>query len=177
MGIFNFKRRKKKNVIEYIPDVGFIFNSIPLEWKTSRLEVRKKLKVNFREDDRTIDVAQFFDGDKSKDIHQKRDIYKDVASENDLIFLNYDSENKLIELAVHYGYEIKIKDTLIDFKTDLTDIIKEFQELGIKCIELEKGNFLLPTLKITIADNESIGGDGKKLSYFYCSSDITHLME
>jgi len=177
MGIFNFKRNNKsQNIIEYLPDVGFILNSKKVEWNNDRLNVRKQLNLKFKEDDRTIDIAEFFGGDESKNIHQKRDVYQNVNSHNDLLFINYDSENKSKELEVHYGYEIKIKDTQFDFTTDLLDLIKKFEKQGIKCTELEKGNFLLSKLKITIADSESMGGDGKKLSYFYCSSDISHLV-
>jgi len=143
----------------------------------SRKEVREKLSLKFKEDDNIISIAQYFDGDKSHDIQQKRDIYENVTSDNDLIFIHYNSENRVSELEVHYGYEIKIDGTQIDFETDLAEVIKRFKKIGIKCIELEKGNYLLPTLKITIADRESLGGEGKKLSYFYCSTDISHLTE
>lgn len=177
MGIFNFKRNKKKNIVEYIPNVGFIFNSKQLEWKTSRIDVRKKLNVKFKDDDRTIDVAQFFDGDESMNIHQKRDIYENLNSKNDMIFLNYDKNDKLTELEVHSGISILIDNIRLEFGNEISDYIKQFQKNGIDYSEIEKGNYLMPKLKITIASSESMGGDGTGLSYFYAASDISHLTE
>ncbi|MBC8755761.1 hypothetical protein H2O64_13880 [Kordia sp. YSTF-M3] len=178
LGIFNFgNKNRRKNIIEYLPDVGFIINSKKVKWRSDRLQIRKELNLEFQEDDKIIDLASFFDGDTSKNIHQKRDIYKKVNSDTGLIFLNYDSNNKLRDLEVHEGFEIKIGNIQLDFKTDISEFTRQFNKLGTQIVELEKGNFLLPKLKMTIADNESMGGDGKKLSYFYCSSDITHLLE
>ena len=178
MGIFNFKdKAQKRNIIEYIPNIGFILNSKKIEWKSDRQVVRKELKLKFKDNDRTIDIAQFFNGDETKNIHQKRDVYENIFSKNDLLFLNYDKENKLRDLEVHYGFDIIIDKIQLDFETEISDFIRQFQSIGIEYSELKKGDYLLPKLKITIADSESMGGDGTKLSYFYATYDINHLIE
>ncbi|MDG4717335.1 hypothetical protein [Winogradskyella marincola] len=163
--------------IEYLPNKGFILNSVKIEWNSERNSVREKIGKKYKEDDRTIDVAQFFDGDESMNIHQKRDIYENLNSKNDMIFLNYNKDNKLTELEVHSGFSILIDNIRLDFGNEISDFIKQFEKNGIEYSETEKGNYLLPKLKITIADSESIGGDGTGLSYFYAASDISHLTE
>jgi hypothetical protein len=177
MGIFNFRNKKNgNNIIEYLPEVGFVLDSKKIKWENDRLETRNDLDLDFKEDDKFIDMSKYFDGDTDKNIQQKRDVYKNVNSDNDLFFLNYDSNNKLVELEVHDGFEIKIGNFQLDFNTKLLEIIKRFNQEGTECVKLEEGNYLLPKLKITIADSESMGGNGKKLSYFYCSSDVSHLL-
>jgi len=163
--------------IEYLPNKGFILNSVKIEWNNERNSVREKIGNKHKEDDKIIDVAQFFDGDESMNIHQKRDVYENLNSKNDMLFLNYDKDNKLKELEVHSGFGILIDNIRLDFRNEISGFIKQFQKNGIEYSETEKGNYLLPKLKITIADNESMGGDGNGLSYFYATSDISHLTE
>ena len=42
---------------------------------------------------------------------------------------------------------------------------------------MESGNYLLSILKVTIANSESLGGDGTDLNYFYGALDISQLTE
>ncbi|TXD80532.1 hypothetical protein ESY86_20665 [Subsaximicrobium wynnwilliamsii] len=161
--------------IEYLPNKGFILNSLKFEWNNERNSVREKLGMKHKEEDKIIDVAEFFDGDESMNIHQKRDVYENLNSKKDMLFLNYDKENRLRDLEVHYGFDILIDNIRLDFGTEISDLIKQFKNIGTEYSELEKGNYFLPKLKITIADSESMGGDGTGLSYFYATSDISHL--
>ena len=161
--------------IEYLPNKGFILNSLKFEWNNERNSVREKLGMKHKEEDKIIDVAEFFDGDESMNIHQKRDVYKNLNSKKDLLFLNYDKNNRLRDLEVHYGFDILIDNIRLDFGTEITDLIKQFKNIGTEYSETEKGNYFLPKLKITIADSESMGGEGTGLDYFYATSDISHL--
>ncbi|MCK8481710.1 hypothetical protein [Psychroserpens algicola] len=163
--------------IEYLPNKGFTINSVKIEWNSKRNTVREKLGNKHKEDDNIIDMAQFFDGDESMNIHQKRDVYENLNSKNNMLFLNYDKDNNLKELEVHSGFSILIDNIRLDFGKDISNFIKQFQKNGIEYSETEKGNYLLPKLKITIADSESMGGEGTGLYYFYATSDISHLME
>lgn len=45
-------------------------------------------------------------------IHQKRDIYENLNSKNDTLFLNYDKDNKFRELEVQSGFDIMINNIL-----------------------------------------------------------------
>ncbi|WOD43464.1 hypothetical protein [Hwangdonia lutea] len=163
--------------IEYLPNKGFILNSVEIQWNEERNSVREKIRKKYKEDDKTIDVAQFFDGDESMNIHQKRDVYENQKSENDLLFLNYDKDGKLRDLEVHSGFDILIDNIRLNFGNEILDVINKFNEKGIQHIETEKGNYLLAKLKITIANSKSMGGNGNGLSYFYATSDISHLTE
>ena len=69
--------------------MGFILDSMEIKWNSERNSVREKIGNKHREDDKIIDVAQFFDGDERKNIHQKRDVYENLNSKNDKLFLNY----------------------------------------------------------------------------------------
>ncbi len=42
---------------------------------------------------------------------------------------------------------------------------------------LSEGEYFFNDLKLTIASSDAMGGDGKELSYFYCSKDVTHLID
>ena len=58
-------------VIEYRPNRGFSINSTEFDWGEARESIREKLKFLHEEDDQTIELAQFFDGDESQNIQQK----------------------------------------------------------------------------------------------------------
>ena len=157
--------------IEYLPNKGFIIDSVYIEWNTERDSVREKLGNKHQDDDKVIDVAEFFDGDESMNIHQKRDVYKNLHSKGDILFLNYDKDNRLKELEVHYGFDIITENIRFNFGTEISHLLKYFEKIGIKYSELDNGNF------ITIANSESMGGEGTGLSYFYATSDISHLTQ
>ena len=42
---------------------------------------------------------------------------------------------------------------------------------------LSDGEYFFKDLKLTIASSEAMGGNGSELSYFYCSKDVTHLID
>lgn len=161
--------------IEYLPDTGFIYNSEKVEWNTDRSAVRKIFGNKHKENDKIINIAQSFNDDESMNIHQKRDIYKNLNSEESLIFLNYDNGNKLIDLEVHFGYEVLICTILLEFGIEISYFVKLFEKKGFQYTELESGNYLFPELKITIADDQSMGGDGNRLTYFCGTTDVEHL--
>jgi hypothetical protein len=163
--------------LEYLPNQGFIINSIKIEWNLERDSVRNRLGNKHKSDDRIIDVAEFFDGDKSKNIDQKRDIYESLYSQDDSFFLSYDQNNLLTELEVHSGFNIILDGVKLEFGNEIMDYIKKFQIKGIEWTEMENGNYLLPILKANIANSELLGGDGTGLGYFYGALDISHLTE
>jgi len=163
--------------LEYLPNHGFIINSTKIVWNSKRDSVRKLLDNKHQADDRVINVAEFFDGDKNKNIYQKRDIYKDIYSKNDSLFLSYDQNNLLTELEVHNGFNILVDGISMEFGNEILNVVKQFRDREIECTEIENGNYLLSNLKMTIANGVSLGGDGTFLKYFYGAKDISHLME
>lgn len=173
----SINRQQAENGYKYLPNKGFILNSVRIKWNDDRDSVREKIGNKHKEDDKTIDVAEYFDGDESVKIHQKRDVYKNLNAINDLLFLHYDKYNKLRELEVHSGFDIMIDNIRLGFGNEISDILKQFQESGVEYLETEKGNYLVPNLKITKVNSESMGGNGTGLSYFYATSEINHLTD
>lgn len=163
--------------IEYIPNLGFIVNSQKFLWGQERNIIREYLKNQHTEEDKIIEMSEFFDGDTSFDIEQKRDIYHDINAEENYFFLNYDNDGNLEALEIHSGVLILIKDFELVFEKDINNYLKYFNSIGENYLEIEYGNFLFENLKMTIANSESMGGEGNGLSYFYSSNDIEHLKE
>jgi len=163
--------------IDYLSNIGFTYNSSTIKWNEDRNSIRKIFGNKHREDDRTINVSEFYNGDESMNINQRRDVYENLNSKSDLLFLNYNQHNRLTELEVHFGYDILINNIKLEFGKEITEFIKLFGNSKIEYSETETGNYILPKLKIAIANDEAMGGNGNGLSYFYGTSDISHLTE
>ncbi len=163
--------------IEYLPNLGFSFNSKNIEWGNDRDSVRKKLGNKYKVDDRIIDLSDIYDGDESKNINQKRDLYSFGIFKKGKMVLNYDENNKINEIEIHSGIDISINSINLKFGINISNFINEFKKNKIEFLETEKGNYLFPKLKMVIANSESLGGNGNSLDYFYASSDISHLTE
>ncbi|UTD14791.1 hypothetical protein [Tenacibaculum mesophilum] len=163
--------------LEILPDKGFKLNSEFFYWSDERKSVRQKLKTHYKEDDRVIEMSQFFDGDTNHNIDQKRDIYEDTNGMKNYFFLSFDKDNKLCDLEVHWGIKILIDNIEMEFGKDIDIYLNHLKLKGYDFKEIEQGNYLFEKLKITIADSESTGGEGNGLSYFYFGQNIKHLIE
>ena len=106
-----------------------------------------------------------------------RMLMEDVNGAKNYFFLSYDKQDKLNELEVHWGMNILINKIEMEFGKDIKDYLERLKSAGYEYIELEEGNYLFKGLKITIADSESMGGDGNGLSYFYSGQNIDHFVE
>lgn len=163
--------------IEYIPNTGFKMNSVLFTWDDKRNIIRGNLNLKHKPDDRVIELAQYWDGDESKNIKQKRDIYENYGGGNNYFFLNYGEGDTLEAIEFHWGASIMIGSVELNFEQDLDDCVSRLDKIDNEKIELEEGSYLFKNLKITIANSESLGGEGNGLGYFYASRDISHLIE
>ena len=163
--------------IEYIPNTGFKLNSVLFAWNDARNVLRGNLNLKHKADDRVIDLAKYWDGDESKNIKQRRDIYEDYGGADNYFFLNYSEDDKLESLELHSGATIVIGGFVLHFDDDFDECVGGLDKIDSEKIELEEGSYLFKNLKITIANSESLGGDGNGLGYFYASRDISHLLE
>jgi len=163
--------------IEIIPNIGLLIDGNEFNWGNYRTSLRENLKNQHKEDDNVFEMSEFFEGDSSYDIIQKRDIYQNINNRENYFFLNYDKEEKLESLEAHSGIIISINNIELSFEKDINEYLKLFKSNGEYYIEIEDGNYLFQNLKITIANSESMGGDGNGLSYFYTSKSIEHLIE
>ena len=150
--------------IRYLPNIGIEINAEKILWNESRQNLRTKLKETHKEDDTEIDNSDFFDGDSSFNIIQKRDIYQDFENDKNLFFFNYDEEDKLCEIEIHDGIELFIENKNIKIGEDINSVI---EKLEYPYSENEDGNYSFNELKINIANSEYMGGIGNNLSYIY----------
>lgn len=152
----------------YLPNLGIEILSEKILWNESRENIRLKLNQSHKDDDMEIDNSDFFDGDTSFNIIQKRDIYQDFENEGNLFFFNYDDENKLSEIESHIGIELTIGNTKIEIGEDINRAI---EKLEYSYSKNDDGNYFFTELKLNIANDEYMGGDGNSLSYIYLTRD------
>jgi hypothetical protein len=155
--------------LEYTPDVGIKINFLTINWITHLENVRKLLNIPFEEMDSVIDLGE------NQKVESKRDIYQNVNGGENYFFLNYNAENLLTEIEVHWGVTLYVKEVLLNFKNHIQDNVNTLKKLTDNYKEIELGNYLFSDLKLSISDSEYCGGDGHELRYFYASVDITHL--
>ena len=163
--------------LEYLPDNSFTINNQTIVWHTDRSTVREALANSHNEDDSISDLSEFFDGDSSYNIETRRDIYTDFNNSENYFFFSYDKQDKITEIEIHSGFTISINGINITFGEDIAQVVNRLNTLDDNYLETEEGNYLFPDLKITVASDESMGGDGTGFSYFYAAKDITHLID
>ena len=115
-------------------------------------------------------------GDISKNIIQRRDIYENYKGQENFFFLNFDTNDKLTEIELHHGFNINIEGVDIDFSMDVEKVADLLTSISNDKKQLSDGEYFFEKLKLTIASSEAMGGEGNQLSYFYCSKDVTHLL-
>ena len=163
--------------VTYQPDKSVSFGDTVLLWGTDRQQVRRLLNDNFKIADDVIDLSQYNNGDTSKNIIQRRDIYENYKGQENFFFLNFDSNDKLTEIELHHGFIIGIEDVEIDFSMDVEKVAELLTSISNDKKQPSDGEYLFEKLKLTIASSDAMGGEGNELSYFYCGKDITHLIE
>ena len=157
--------------LEYIPDIGIKLNSQSINWQTNRDKVRNSIGLPFKELDRIVDLGP------DESVLSRRDVYDDVNGEKNHFTFHYNKDNLLNEIEIHWGIDIWVKGVKLKFGKDINDNVNALTKLSNNVREIEAGNFLFPDLKLTIADKDSLGGEGHEMGYFYASTDISHFDE
>ena len=137
--------------------------------------VRGNLGGIFEEEDRMVDLSEYFEDGENHTIEQRRDLYHD-EEDSYCFYLNYDDEDLLTELEVHSGLAILVNGHEMQFDSDIYRILESMNDSGNRGIELEEGNYLFQDLKMTIASSAATGGDGNGLAYFYGAENVEHLL-
>lgn len=161
--------------LEYFPGEGFVFEGKQVNWGSDRSVVRTDLGVLYEEEDRIVDLSEYFEGGESYTIEQRRDFYPGVEGAYSL-YLNYDEEDRLTEFEVHSGIRILVKGKELNFEADIYPVLVVMNDLGEQGIELEEGNYLFNNFKMTIASAAATGGEGNGLAYFYAAENVVHLL-
>lgn len=153
------------------------FGDTELFWDTDRQHVRNLLKDKFKSADDVIDLGQYNNGDSSRNIIQRRDIYENYRGQENFFFLNFDTNDKLSEIELHHGFVINIEGIDIDFSMDVEKVAELLTSISNDKKQLSEGEYFFEKLKLTIASSNAMGGDGNELAYFYCSKDVSHLVD
>ncbi|MBE0392207.1 hypothetical protein HNQ02_003152 [Flavobacterium sp. 7E] len=162
--------------IEYIQNKGIILGGNELFWNEKRSIIRNHLENKHQEDDRIFTMDAYFEDEEPKIINQKRDVYENFNSVENLFFIIYNENDEFIEFEFHTDIDVQIEKINIKSGQELTEIINKFEKNSHKVFEIEEGNYLIPSLKISLMDDEYMGGNNENtLSYFYVAKDISHL--
>ncbi len=164
--------------LTYQPDKGIALGDILLLWGTGRQQVRTLLNARFEVNDNSIELSQNSEVDAPCNIIQRRDIYTNYRELDNLFFLNFDTNDLLTEVELHHGIDINIEGVVIDFSMGIEKVVDLLDSISAgEKKELSEGEYFFKKLKLTIASSDAMGGEGNELSYFYCSNDITHLID
>ena len=161
----------------YQPDKGVFVGGTLLVWETDRRHVRTLLNDDFEVDNNTIELAYGKSGDISQSIIQRRDIYRNYQGQENFFFLNFDTNDQLSEVELHHGFDISIKGVIINFSMDVEEAAVLLDSISNDKKRLSDGEYFFRDLKLIVASGDAVGGDGNELSYFYCSKDVTHLVD
>jgi hypothetical protein len=158
--------------LTYQPDEGVFIDDRSFLWGSNRQQVRKLLNNKFEIDDNVIDL-----GDSTQKLIQRRDIYKNYQDQDNFFFLNFDESEQLTEVEVHHGLIINVAGVIIDFSMDIEKAADLLDTISSGTKRFSDGTYFFKDLKLTIASSDAMGGDGNALSYFYCSKDVSHLID
>jgi hypothetical protein len=115
-----------------------------------------------------------FDPLKNTGRFDSEDSYENINGTEDWLRLSFDKEERLREIEILSG-TIYLDDKEIRIEGDLIKTIKELEKLGTKFIENDYG-FVSPEFKFDLGDSEKTGGDDNKISWFYSTTNIDHLL-
>jgi hypothetical protein len=157
--------------LTYQPNKSVSLGGTLLLWGSDRQQVRRLLNGKYEIGDNNDLV------DPTQNIILHRDIYKNYQGQDNSFFLNFDKNEQLTEVEVHYGLNIKVADIVIHFSMDIKKAADLLYGISSDTVRLSNGEYFFKDLKLTIASSDTMGGDGNELSYFYCSKDVSHLID
>jgi hypothetical protein len=158
--------------LTYQPGKGVFIDDTLLLWGSDRQLARTLLNGKYEAGDHVIDL-----GEPNQNLIQHRDIYKNYQRQDNLFFINYDENEQLTEVEVHHGLIIRVGAIILNFSMDFEEATKLLEGISGDNMRLADGTYFFNDLKLTIASSQTMGGDGNQLSYFYCSKDVSHLVD
>jgi len=156
---------------------GISIGNVELSWGAMRDDVRAELGVPKKVEDIVLDFGEDSTANRMSPVSQRRDIYRKLAGNSYYFFLNYDSNDRLMEFEVHEGLQIVVNSVILSIGMLMDKAIEGLKSLSSDLVELSDGVYFFKELRIVIASSKTFGGGGDSLVYFYCTSDISHLLE
>lgn len=154
----------------YYPTKRVVIDQVDLQFQETRALVRKKLAVNYRQDNQTIELGADIDP-----IYRRRDIYENIHHSKNYFFLNYDNGDLLRDIEIHFCNTIQIFDIVFGFDEQLNAVVSQlakysenYREKVDECVFLD--------LQVVIRNKHAMGVLGGSVGYFYCTSNIEHLL-
>src|SRR5689334_17818814 len=135
------------------------FSGQSIDFETARGDLRKLLR---------------FDPLSNNGRYDSEDSYENLGGTGDWIRLSFDEQQKLREIEILSG-TIHLNDKEISLNGNLVNTLKELETLGTKFIENDYG-FVSREFKFDLGDSEKSGGASNEISWFYCSTDVSHLV-
>lgn len=144
-----------------------LINGIDLAWNRDRTSIRKDLNLNYKEDERRTKYRP------NLVLEICRDLFSDF-------FLRYDYEQKTLkEIEIHSNCKVEIhleNNLQFQFGDPYSSILSGLKkEFIVRKLDHEK--HLIMDLRMVIASDKNMGGDGNHLAYLYLGKDISHLMD
>lgn len=156
--------------VKYSPITKVSIDHSDLQFNEKRDVIRKRLAEKYFEDNEIIELGEDVDP-----IFRRRDIYENINSSENYFFLNYDNNDLLRDIEVHYCDKVQVFDIIFDFNDQVDRIGLELMRYS-ENNTVNTGEYFFADLQIVIMSKYKMGGEGSTIGYFYCSSDITHLV-
>ena len=163
--------------ITYYPDKGISVNHIVINWGTHRNTIRQLLGDRHEEKNDIIDLSKYHNGSNDFNIIKRRDIYDNYQGQDNFFFFNYDKDDFLRDIEIHHGVEIIVVETKLSFDKTLEENVSLLKDISMDNKPMSDGEYFFTALKLTLADSESMGGEGPMLAYFYCAKNVDHLLD
>ena len=158
--------------LTYYPGKGISINETEICWDFERFNIRQLLGNIHHENDSVIEISKYTDDRENLNIVFRRDIYENYCGGRNYFFLNYDKNNLLKNIEIHYGILIVLENLKLSFDMNFEDAVSLLKKLSSHNKELSQGEHFFKDLNLIIANGESLGGNGKELAYFYCSQNV-----
>lgn len=158
--------------LNYIPTEKIIIDTVSIQFNDNRSSIRTRLSMPHTEDNQIIQLSDL----DTTPIVQRRDIYKNINFTDNYFFLGYNEDDLLNEIEIHFCEKINVFDITFDFN-DSIEAIKIKLRRYSSVIKRDDGEYFFKELKAVIMNQDRMGGEGNDLAYFYCASDVTHLMD
>ena len=132
------------------------------------------LSIEFEADREFLRKVLSFDPQKNIGRFDREDSYETIGDSSDWIRLTFDDEHKLREIEVILG-TVSLGDLEIFIEGDLRATIAKLETLGIRLIRNDYG-YVSNEFKFDLGDGELTEGEENKISWFYASTDVSHLI-
>lgn len=160
-------------VIEHLPDIGIVIDTVELRWGFSREKNRQLLNCDFEATDEQFDIGA------AEPLIVKKDNYRFTLKSELWFVLIYDEKDTLQEFELHSANSFHVKNTSFLFLDSITAVRQKLSNLGlsIQALENTADNVLVASIKTNFASAKAMGGEGDALGYIYCANNIEHLMD